>query len=77
MGWCIVVCWYNGRYYDLVACGYVSLRMRLENLMLNAGVVHGLNRYGMTVDNFVFSVMNIEKRVLKNLFYLLKSIIII
>jgi RHS repeat-associated protein len=44
--------WYyiNGRWYDQIVCGYVTAD-RPENLLLNAGAVGGLNRYGITIDN--------------------------
>jgi len=44
--------WYyiDGKYYDPTICGYISVD-RPENLLHNAGVVGGLNRYGITIDN--------------------------
>jgi len=38
------------RVYDPTICGYIGAE-RPETLLLNAGVVHGLNRYGITVNN--------------------------
>jgi len=46
--------WYyiDGRYYDPAICGYVSADAP-ENLLANAGEVHGLNRYGISTTNAV------------------------
>ena len=40
------------RYYDPTNCSYISAETP-ENLLTDVGQVHGLNRYGITVDNCV------------------------
>ena len=40
----------DGRYYDPTICGYVSAD-NPENLLLNAFIVHGLNRYAISTTN--------------------------
>ncbi|MCL2234780.1 MAG: hypothetical protein FWC11_05225 [Firmicutes bacterium] len=35
------------RFYDPFICGYISAESP-ENLLFNAGEIHGLNRYGIT-----------------------------
>jgi len=40
----------DGKYYDPKICGFISVD-RPENLLHNASVVGGLNRYGITIDN--------------------------
>ena len=44
--------WYyiDGRYYDPQICGYISAESP-ENLLLNAFIVHGLNRYAISTTN--------------------------
>ncbi|MCL2234637.1 MAG: DUF6531 domain-containing protein, partial [Firmicutes bacterium] len=40
------------RFYDPFTCGYISAESP-ENLLFNAGEIHGLNRYGITTNNAV------------------------
>lgn len=42
--------WYyiDGRYYDPAIGQYIDADLP-ENLLLNAGLINGLNRYGITI----------------------------